>query len=102
MECEKKDLNQRNQRVGREKKRKRERKRERERERHSRDLSGSGLVKTLPSNAEGASSIPGHGGKIPHTSKPKTNKQTKNKKTPQKQYCNRFNKDFKDGTKKKS
>ena len=41
MECEKKDLNQRNQRVGREKKRKRERKRERERER---DILGTSLA----------------------------------------------------------
>ena len=68
MEGEKKDLNQRNQRVGREKKRQEKKKR---RERHSRDLPGSTLVKTLPSNAEAAGSIPGHGGKIPHTSQPK-------------------------------
>ena len=32
---------------------------------------GSPLVKTLPSNAVGASSIPGQGTKIPHTSWPK-------------------------------
>ena len=32
----------------------------------SRDFPGSPVVKTLPSNAEGAGSIPGRGAKIPH------------------------------------
>ena len=52
----------------------REKKREKKKrgERHSRDFPGrKDLVKTLPSNAEGAGSILGHGGKIPHTSQPK-------------------------------
>ena len=35
------------------------------------DFSGSPVVKTLPSNAGGASSIPGQGAKIPHASWPK-------------------------------
>ena len=51
-----------------------------------------GLVgKTLPSNAEGAGLIPGQGAKIPHVSWPK--KQN----IKQKQYCNKFNKVFKNG-----
>ena len=48
------------------------------------------MVKTLPSNPGGAGSIPGQGAEIPHTSGQKT-------KTKQKQYCNKFNKDFKNG-----
>ena len=51
------------------------------------------MVKTLPSNAGGAGSIPGQGAKIPHASGPK--KKPKNIK--QKQYCNKFNEDFKIG-----
>ena len=47
------------------------------------------MVKTSPSNAGGAGSIPGRGAKIPHASRPK--KQN----IKQKQYCNKFNKDFK-------
>ena len=42
------------------------------------------MVKTLPSNAEGAGSIPGQGAKILHASQPKN----------QKQYCNKFNEDL--------
>ena len=47
------------------------------------------MVKTLPSSVEGAGSLPGWGTKIPHAS------QTKNQNRKQKQYCNKFNKDFK-------
>ena len=50
------------------------------------------MVKTLPSNAGGAGSIPGQGAKIPHASWPK-NQNIKKKK----QYCNKSNKDFKNG-----
>ena len=50
---------------------------------------GGPVVKTLPSNAEGAGSIPGQGTKIPYASQPK--KQN----VKQKQYCKKFNKDFK-------
>ena len=39
----------------------------------------------------GAGSIPGQGAKIPHTVGPK------NQNIKQKQYCNKFNKDFKNG-----
>ena len=46
---------------------------------------------TSPSNAGGAGSIPGRGAKFPHASWPK--KQN----VKQKQYCNKFNKDFKNG-----
>ena len=49
------------------------------------------MVKTSPSNAGGAGSIPGQGTKIPHTSWPK------NQNIKQKQYCNKFNEDFKNG-----
>ena len=46
------------------------------------------MVKTLPSNAEEAGLIPGRGAKIIHASRPKHK---------QKQHCNKFNKDFKNG-----
>ena len=49
------------------------------------------MVKTSPSNAGGVGSIPGWGAKIPHASQPK------NQNIKQKQYCNKFNKDFKNG-----
>ena len=49
------------------------------------------MVKTSPSNAGGADSIPGRGAEIPHASRPK------NQNIKQKQYCNKFNKDFKIG-----
>ena len=49
------------------------------------------MVKTSPSSAGGAGSIPGQGAKIPHASRPK------NQTIKQKQYCNEFNKDFKNG-----
>ena len=49
------------------------------------------MVKTSPSSAGGAGSIPGRGAKIPHASQPK------NQNIKQKQYCNKFNKDFKNG-----
>ena len=46
------------------------------------------MVKTSPSNAGGASLIPGQGAKIPYASRPK------NQNIKQKQYRNKFNKDF--------
>ena len=49
------------------------------------------MVKTSPSNAEGAGSISGPGTKIPRASGPNKPK------TKQKQYCNKFNNDFKNG-----
>ena len=49
------------------------------------------MVKTLPSNAGGVGSIPGRGAQTPHASRPK------NQNIKQKQYCNKFNKDFKNG-----
>ena len=54
---------------------------------------GGLVVKTSPSNAGGAGSIPGQGVKIPHASWPKD----KEKNIKQKQYCNKFNKDSKNG-----
>ena len=55
------------------------------------DFPGSPVVKTSPSSAGGAGSIPGWGAKMPHASQPK------NQNTKQKQYCNKFNKGFKNG-----
>ena len=51
------------------------------------DSPGGPVVKTSPSNAGGAGSIPGR--LIPHDSWPKSQN------IEQKQYCNKFNKDFK-------
>ena len=49
------------------------------------------MVKTSHSNAGGEGLILGRGAKIPHASWPK------NQNIKQKQYCNKFNKDFKNG-----
>ena len=48
------------------------------------------MVKTSPSSARGVGLTPGRGAKIPHTQQKKKNPNIK-----QKQFCNRFNKDFK-------
>ena len=50
------------------------------------------MVKTLPSSAVGKGSIPSQRTKIPYALPPKI--QNIN----QKQYCNKFNKDFKNGS----
>ena len=47
------------------------------------------MVKTSPSGAGGATSIPGQGAKISYALWPK------NQNIKQNQYCNKFNKDFK-------
>ena len=60
-----------------------------------RDFPGGPVIKTSPSIAGGVGSIPGRGAKIPHASWPK------NQNVKQKQYCNKFNKDFKSGAIKK-
>ena len=52
---------------------------------------GIPVVKTLPSNIRVAGSIPGQGAKIPRASRPI------NQNIIQKQYYNKFNKDFKNG-----
>ena len=49
------------------------------------------VVKILPSNAGGAGSIPGQGAKFTHAL------WSKNQNIKQKQYCNKFNKNFKNG-----
>ena len=49
------------------------------------------MVKTSPSSEGGLGSIPGRGTKIPHALWPK------NQNMKQKQYCNKSNKDFKNG-----
>ena len=56
-----------------------------------RDFPGSPVVKILPFNMGGASSTLGWGVKISHVLWPK------NIYIKQKQYCNKFNKDFKNG-----
>ena len=53
------------------------------------DFPGGPVVKTLPSSAGSAASIPGRRAKIPHALQP--GKQN----IKQRQYCNKFNKDFK-------
>ena len=59
------------------------------------DSLGGTVVQTLLSKPRGVGLIPGWGTKIPHASWPK--KQI----IKQKQYCNKFNKDFKNGLHKK-
>ena len=58
----------------------------------AREFHGSLLVKTSLSNAGGVGSIPGQEAKIPHALQPKSQN------IKQKQYCNKFNKDFKKKT----
>ena len=53
------------------------------------------LVKTLPSSTGDRGSIPGQEAKIPHASQPHTQNIEK------KEYCNKSNKDFLNGTHKK-
>ena len=52
---------------------------------------GGAVVESLPANAGDTGSIPGWGVKIPHASWPK------NQNIKQKQYCDKFNKNFKNG-----
>ena len=56
-----------------------------------RSFPGGPVVKISPSNAEGGSTIPCWGTKIPHTS------QSKNQNIKLEQYYNKFNEDFKNG-----
>ena len=63
---------------------------------------GCPVVKTLPSNAEGAGSIPGWGSKVPHALEPKKKKKKKYPNLKQKQYCNELNKDFTNGLQQKN
>ena len=60
------------------------------------DFPGGPVVRTSSSNERRGDSNPGHGAKIPHASWPKTQN------IKQKQYCNKFNKDFIDGPHPKS
>ena len=60
------------------------------------DFPGSPVVKTPRFHAGGAGSIPGQGTKISYASRPK------NQNIKQKQYCNKFNKDFKNGPQEKN
>ena len=67
----------------------------------SRDFPGGPVVKTLPSSAGGVGSIPGQEVKIPQDP---TGLVAKNPKiyNRQKQYCNKLNKQFKNGPHKKT
>ena len=56
-----------------------------------RDFLDGPVAKTLPSNAVGAGFIPGWGAKNPNALWPK------NQYIKQKQYCNKLNKNFKNG-----
>ena len=56
------------------------------------DFPGGPVVKISSSSAAGVGLIPFQGTKIPHALQPKKSKNIK-----QKQYCNKFNKDFKNG-----
>ena len=60
-------------------------------EQKKRDFPGGPVVKTSPSNAGGLGLTPGHGAKIPHAL------WLKNQNIKQKQYCHKFNEDFKNG-----
>ena len=60
-----------------------------------RDFHGGPVVKSLLSSAEGTGSIPCQGAKIPSHSQKTLN-------IKQKQYCNKFNKDFKNGLNQKT
>ena len=53
------------------------------------DFTGGSVIKNPPSSARRARMTPGQGTKIPHASRPK------HQNIKQKQYCNKFNKDFK-------
>ena len=56
-----------------------------------RDFPGSTVVGTSPSNVGDVAFIPVWGAKIPRACQPE------NQSTDQKQYCNKFNEDFKNG-----
>ena len=58
---------------------------------NARGFPGSPVVKTLPSSAGAMVSIPGQGARIPRTLGPK------NQTMKQKQCCDEFNKDLKNG-----
>ena len=55
---------------------------------------GGSVIKTLPSNTGGEGSIPGQRPKLPHV---QGQKKKKKKDIKHKQYCKKFNKDFKNG-----
>ena len=57
-------------------------------------LAGGSVVKTSPSNAEGAGLIPWWEAKILPASRPKKKTKQNKKNIKQKQCCDKFNKDF--------
>ena len=59
---------------------------------NTRDFPRGPVLKILSFNEGGAGSIPGRGANIPHASGPKKTQNIK-----QKQHCNKFTKDFKNG-----
>ena len=60
------------------------------------DFPGSSAFGILPSKAAGVGSMPAWGAEIPHAQQPK------NQNIKQKQYCNKFNKDFKNSPRQKN
>ena len=60
-------------------------------ESYLRDCPGGPVVRASPSNAGAVGSIPSWSAEHPHASRPKTQN------IKQKQCCNKFNKDFKNG-----
>ena len=58
---------------------------------HSREFPGGPVGKRSPFSAGGVGLIPGWGAKLPYTLSPK------NQNRKWKQYCNKFNKDLKNG-----
>ena len=60
------------------------------------DFSGGPVAESSPPNAGGVSLIPGQEAKIPHASGHKNNN------IKQKQYCNKYNKEFLNGPYKKN
>ena len=58
---------------------------------HSGDLPGGPVVGSSPPKAGDVGSVPGQGAEIPHALWPK------NQNVKQKQYCNKYNEDFKNG-----
>ena len=62
------------------------------------DFPSGPVVRTLPSNAEGADLIPSWGAKIPYALwQKKKKKKKKNPYRKEKQCCNKFNEDFLNG-----
>ena len=67
----------------------------------SSNFPGSLVIATSPSNAGSAHLVSSQGAKIPHASLPKKKEKKRNQNTNQNQYCDKFNKNFKNGPQEK-